>query len=452
MNPKTFSHPELIKKLPAEVKTIFRIFGDEIRLVGGSVRDLLLGKKVNDFDFCTKFSPDQITKVLTKNKIKAIPTGIKFGTITAVVAGKNFEITTLRKDVGSNGRHSEVEFVADYFEDAARRDFTINALYLDSAGSVTDYFGGIDDLSNKKLRFIGEASRRIEEDFLRILRFFRFSCEYAVELDAQGLAACVKAKESLKKLSRERLRAEVLKIISTAEKENLVAVLKVLKDKKIAESFFSSELDVKALTQLFELEERLKFSASPRLKIAALFLRDETDLDIFAKEICATNLEKKFFYYVLNVAPVLRVFKRTESQEILKQFQDDVSRDEIAHHPPRYPELVLGALAGDFNALELGLEDLKQLLAFADKNLVLDLYLLSLVKNPDSTKNSDSRKNLKFLQNFSLPNFPLGGEDVIDLGFTGKAAGKAIESAKKFWAANDFSSDKAALQKFLKTK
>ncbi len=408
MQPKTFSHPELIKKFPPEVKTLFQIFGEEIRIVGGAVRDLLLKKEVHDFDFCTKYLPEEIIKILNKNKIKAIPTGVKFGTITAVVAGKNFEITTLRKDDKTDGRHCEPEFVSDYFLDAQRRDFTINALYLDSAGLVSDYFDGISDIKNQKVRFIGEAKTRIEEDYLRILRFFRFSCQYAAELDPKGLMACISEKENLKKLSKERVRAEVLKMLSSEKRENLIVVLKVFKEQKIADSIFSSKLDVEALERLFKLEEEFDFSATQNLKIAALFLQKEIDLKIFAQEICATNLEKKYFFYFLN------------------------------------------SLTGP-SGLELRMEDLKQLLVFADKNLVLNLYLLSLAKNSDLQKNSNAKKNIKFLQNFFLPNFPISGEDVINLGFTGQAAGKAIEMAKKFWAANDFKLQKTDLIKFLKT-
>lgn len=398
---QNFSHPELIKKLPEEVKIIFKIFGDEIRLVGGSLRDLLLKKNVNDFDFTTKFLPPEIIKILGKNKIKAIPTGVKFGTITAVVNGKNFEITTLRKDAETDGRHCTPEFVSDYFLDAARRDFTVNALYLDSKGVVTDYFDGISDLKNKKVRFIGEAKKRIEEDYLRILRFFRFSCEYAAELDVQGLEACVAAKENLIKLSRERVRAEILKMIASAKKENLLAVLRVLKSKKIAQVLFHSPLDVEALERLFELEKKFKFTAERNLKMAVLFLAEKIDLKVFAGEICATNLEKKYFSYVL------------------------------------------GASDG------LGLGDLRQLLLFNEKDWVRDFYLFSLIKNPNSEKTAEIKKNLQYLQNFSLPNFPITGEDVLQLGFKGKAAGEAILSAKKFWAANDFLPEKLELLKFL---
>lgn len=400
MKPKVFSHPELVKKFPAEVKKIFQIFGDDIRLVGGSTRDLLLGKKVNDFDFATKFLPEKITKILEKNKIKAVPTGVKFGTITAVINHKNFEITTLRQDQNHTGRHCEPEFVDDYFLDASRRDFTINALYLDSVGLIHDYFGGISDLENKKVKFIGDANSRITEDFLRILRFFRFSCEYSKKLDDKGLAACVKQKENLKKLSRERIRQEILKLISSDKKENLIAILKLLESKKIAAEIFSSKLDIKALTQLFEIEKKMNFSANLNLKIAVLFLQKKTDLKVFFKEICATNLEKKYF---------------------------------------------------NFLSSKLDLSDLKQALAFNEKNSVMDFYLFDLAKNFNSKKIVAAKKNLKFLNNFSLPNFPLNGQDVMQLGFKKEQVGKALEKAKKFWAKNNFKANKSTLIDFLKT-
>lgn len=376
--------------LPPEVKKLFTIFGSEIRLVGGCVRDLILGKKVQDYDFATRFLPQEITEILEKNKIKAVPTGAKFGTITAVVNGKNFEITTLRKDLETDGRHCEPEFVSDFFLDAARRDFTINALYLDATGVVSDYFDGIADLKNKKVRFIGDANLRIEEDFLRILRFFRFSCDYAETLDAKGLKACVLQKKNLKKLSRERIRQEILKLISSEKKENLIAILKVLKSKKIAAEIFTEEMDVEAFAKLVDENQNLK--------LAALFLKKNSDLKTFAKEICATNSEKKYFQFM------------------------------IQNHD---------------------LSDLKKLLVFEEKNLVRDFYLLNFVKNFDPKKAAAVKKNLEFIQNFSVPVFPLNGNDLTSIGFKGVAVGKAIKQAKSFWIEGDFKANKADLMRLL---
>jgi poly(A) polymerase len=400
---KIFSHSQKAKNFPFEVKKLFEVFNDEIRLVGGSVRDLLLNRKVNDFDFTTKFLPDEITKILTKNKIKAVPTGVKFGTITAVLNQKNFEITTLRKDNETDGRHCEPEFVDDYFLDAQRRDFTVNALYLDSKGLVTDYFDGISDLKNKKVRFIGDAETRISEDYLRILRFFRFSCGYAQKLDVQGLKACVNQKENIKKLSRERIRAEFFKLLSSAKKENLIAILKVLKSKKIAQEIFSQKLDIKRLTQLFEIEKKLKFEASLTLKIAALFFDKNLNLEKFFKEIRATNFEKKYFNFLI--------------QKKLQIFD---------------------------------LKSLKQLLAFEEKSLIIDLYLLGLAQNFSKVNVAQAQKNLKFLNQFSLAEFSLKGEDLLRLGFKGKKVGEMLFEARKFWAENDFKLKKSELVSFAK--
>ncbi|MBU6140592.1 MAG: CCA tRNA nucleotidyltransferase [Proteobacteria bacterium] len=295
---------QLTENFTPEIKTIFAIFGDNIRLVGGCVRDLLLEKKINDFDFATKFLPNETTKILEKNKIKAVPTGAKFGTITAVINDRNFEITTLRKDNETDGRHCEPEFVDDFLLDASRRDFTVNALYMDSRGQISDYFDGISDLKKQKLRFIGDAEKRIEEDFLRILRFFRFSVEYANELDAEGLKACVNQKENLKKISRERIRQEFLKLISSKKKERVVAILKTLEQQKISDEIFSSSLDIPAF-------ERLQ-SDDSKLKIAALLLNK----NFKPEEICATNSEKKLFNFLLSIDP-------NQDLRLLRAFHDE---------------------------------------------------------------------------------------------------------------------------------
>lgn len=390
MKPEISLKPNLLKKLPKEVKKLFEIFGDDIRLVGGSVRDLLLKKTVGDFDFATRLLPEKTIKILEKNNIKAIPTGLKYGTVTAVLNHKNFEITTLRKEKNYDGRRPEVEFVDDYFLDAARRDFTINALYLDSKGRFYDYFNGISDLEKHEVRFIGNAKERIEEDYLRILRFFRFSCKYAKGFDSVGLKACISQRKNISKLSQERIRAEFLKMLSNDNWENLIESLEVLKRTKIADEIFSSKLDIKAFKQI-------KKDASLKLKIAALLLNKKTDLKILAQEICATNLEKKYFHF----------FQSIEQK--------------------------------------LDLESVKQLLAFYEKDLVLDFYLFSLAK-----KDLNNDKNLKFIEKFSLPNFPLNSADIIQLGFKGRELGIALQESKKFWAKNNFKLDKLTLISFLK--
>ena len=196
------------------IKEIFTALGsDNVRVVGGAVRDSLLGEPVADVDMATSHEPDETRSLLEASGLKVIPTGLQHGTVTAVRDGQSCEITTLRKDVETNGRHAVVAFTDSWQEDAARRDFTINALYLTAEGKIYDPFGGLEDLKEGKVRFIGNAQERIEEDALRMYRFFRFSARFATSLDAQGLAACEALADRASALSRERVRDELLKLL-----------------------------------------------------------------------------------------------------------------------------------------------------------------------------------------------------------------------------------------------
>ena len=290
----------IFANLPDEVLKLFAIFGENIRLVGGSVRDLILEKNVNDYDFACKFLPTEIVEILTKNNIKSIPTGLKYGTITAVINHKNFQITTLRKDKNQKGRDCDVNFVEDFYEDAKRRDFTINALYLDSLGQIHDYFNGIDDLENQKVRFILDAKTRIQEDYLRILRFIRFSCNYAQELDKEGLEACLNFKDFLKTLSKERVREEFLKIIFSKNSVQIINVLNIFKEQKIDEILWSLNLDNKAFEQFLFLEKYIEKTNLKLVKIAIIFLDLNLDIKIFNNKFCLTKIEKKFLQNCFN--------------------------------------------------------------------------------------------------------------------------------------------------------
>ena len=189
------------------------------RIVGGAVRDSLLGRAVVDVDLATPLRPEDVMRRLKAAGLKAVPTGVDHGTVTAVAEGRPFEVTTLRRDVSTDGRRATVSFSDDWREDAARRDFTINALYADpETGAITDYFGGLDDLAAQRLRFIGDPAARIAEDHLRILRYFRFLARFGrSELDTEAYGACKAAANSLKGLSRERVADELLKLLALAD-------------------------------------------------------------------------------------------------------------------------------------------------------------------------------------------------------------------------------------------
>ncbi|KPH80242.1 CCA tRNA nucleotidyltransferase [Bosea vaviloviae] len=198
----------------AAVLTALNGQGEETRVVGGAVRDLLLGEGVGDIDLATTGLPQETIRRGERAGFKAVPTGIEHGTVTLVRDGVGFEVTTLRQDVETDGRRAKVLFGRDFVADALRRDFTVNALSLDGAGRVHDHCGGLADLAGRRIRFIGDAGSRICEDYLRILRFFRFHARYgAGPPDPDGLAACIMGRAGLAGLSRERVRAELMKLL-----------------------------------------------------------------------------------------------------------------------------------------------------------------------------------------------------------------------------------------------
>lgn len=192
--------------------------GSEARFVGGCVRDALLGRPVSDFDIASTLPPEDALRALEKADIKAIPTGLTHGTVTAVADDVTYEITTLREDVACDGRHADVAFTHDWQADASRRDFTMNALYATPEGEIFDYYSGVEDAKAGHVRFIGDAKARIEEDALRILRFFRFYARYGQgEMDETALSACVAEAFRLEGLSGERIQAEMLKLLAAPD-------------------------------------------------------------------------------------------------------------------------------------------------------------------------------------------------------------------------------------------
>ncbi|MBV9567678.1 MAG: CCA tRNA nucleotidyltransferase [Hyphomicrobiales bacterium] len=198
----------------AEVLEALNGDGEETRIVGGAVRNALMGLPITEVDLASTALPNEVTRRAARAGFKAVPTGIEHGTVTLVLRGRPFEVTTLREDIETDGRRAVVRFGRSFVADALRRDFTINALSLDREGRVHDTVEGLADIEARRVRFIGDAKTRIKEDFLRILRFFRFHASYATgSLDAEGLAAAISLREGLRFLSAERIRNELLKLI-----------------------------------------------------------------------------------------------------------------------------------------------------------------------------------------------------------------------------------------------
>jgi poly(A) polymerase/tRNA nucleotidyltransferase (CCA-adding enzyme) len=236
------------------------------RIVGGAVRDVLAGRPVSDVDVATPLAPDAVTAALKRAGLRAIPTGLAHGTVTALAEGATIEITTLRRDVETDGRHAVVAFTDDFRVDAARRDFTINALSMTPDGTVFDYFGGVEDLQARRVRFVGEPAARIAEDYLRILRFFRFQARYGRKPpDDETAQALRAAAPKLATLSAERLWSETAKILSVADPR---AVLRLMEALGVLAALLP-EADP-GWKQSFERLAAAEAPADPLLRLAAL--------------------------------------------------------------------------------------------------------------------------------------------------------------------------------------
>ncbi|MCB2050338.1 MAG: CCA tRNA nucleotidyltransferase [Novosphingobium sp.] len=276
-----------------------------VRYVGGAVRDTLLGGTVNDIDCATVLIPADVIARLEAAGIRTIPTGIAHGTVTALLEGGNVEITTLRHDLETDGRRAEVAYSTDWREDAARRDFTINALYADPETlELFDYFGGLADLAARRVRFIGDADQRIKEDHLRILRYFRFQARFGAEPDAEAEQACTRLRETMKGLSRERVGWELLTLLAlpdpteTVQRMHELAIWQVVmpetcrKELQTLEHLVRFERDQemppKALRRLAAVlppfphiaeaaAARLRLSGKQRKHLSCLAAREEAD-------------------------------------------------------------------------------------------------------------------------------------------------------------------------------
>lgn len=260
------------------------------RYVGGAVRDSLLGIPVSDVDIATTLLPRDVIDRLEAGGVKAVPTGIEHGTITAAVDGKNYEITTLRRDVATDGRRATVAFSTDWREDASRRDFTINALYADpKSGEIFDYFGGLNDLETGRLRFIGDADQRIAEDFLRILRYFRFLARYGRgQIDGVALAACAKGAYGLTALSRERIAQELSRLLSLKDP---VASIELMITNGIFATFLPEISGTASadLRRLVRREQQFDQSVSLPARFLALLTRDPICVDKVAARLKLSN-------------------------------------------------------------------------------------------------------------------------------------------------------------------
>jgi poly(A) polymerase len=263
--------------------------GEEARIVGGAVRNTLLGEPHGDIDIATTALPREVIRRVEAAGFKAVPTGVEHGTVTIVAAGQPFEVTTLREDVETFGRHATVVFGRDWKRDAERRDFTINALSLSRDGTVHDYVGGFADIEVRRVRFIGDAGRRIAEDYLRILRFFRFHAAYGEGTpDREGLAACIEGRAGLEQLSRERVRMEMVKLLVA---KHAVPTLALMTETGLLEQVLGGVPLLASYANMAKLEAALALAADPVRRLGALAVSVSEDAERLRERLRLTNAE-----------------------------------------------------------------------------------------------------------------------------------------------------------------
>ncbi|MBA8758643.1 CCA tRNA nucleotidyltransferase [Wolbachia pipientis] len=373
-------------------------FGGEARLVGGCVRDSILQRDVHDIDLATNLLPNQTIKALKLRNIKTIPTGLKHGTITAVLNQRSFEITTLRHDVKCDGRHAKVEFTNNWQADASRRDFTFNALYADKHGHIYDYFGGIEDLKARRLNFIGNAEDRIKEDYLRILRAFRFHAKICVgDLSDEILNVCKKHSHMIQNLSGERIRDEILKLL---ECNDPFPTLKSMQESDVLQKIIPKEVKCEILSSPLLL-------GTDALVKLALLLRTTKKNDR------------------LSLGEYVSKFLRLSNKQKKK---------------------LLFLLSNDIKT-ELSEKEQKKYISLFGRELYCDLVKICGV---ESGENVD--KYISFANTFNIPKFPLSGDDLISIGHQpGKSLGRSLELLKQHWEDSSYTLTKEELVLYVKS-
>jgi len=274
------------------VRAVFKVLDADkgmTRLVGGAVRDALIGRSVADADFATALAPPEVIARAEAAGMKAVPTGIGHGTVTLIVDGRPFEVTTLRRDVETDGRRAVVQFTDDWHADAARRDFTMNALYCDPSGDVLDPCGGIADLKAGRVRFIGRAEDRIREDFLRILRFFRFFAFYgAGRPDSDGLKACAKLKAGLATLSAERVWAELKRLLRAPDPTRALLWMRTT---EILQKVLPESWGIDAVHRLVAAERKEGWAPDPLLRLESILPPHRARLDALVQRLRLSRAE-----------------------------------------------------------------------------------------------------------------------------------------------------------------
>ncbi|OWV88884.1 poly(A) polymerase [Rhizobium sp. R635] len=393
----------------ARVLALLNTDEGEGRVVGGAVRNSLMGLPVSDIDIATTLTPEIVMERAAVAGIKAVPTGLQHGTVTLVIDGKPFEVTTLRTDVETDGRRAKVAFSTDWKADAERRDLTINALYADAKGEVVDLVGGLADIERRNIRFIGDATRRIAEDHLRILRFFRFFAYYGSgRPDAEGLKACAAARPKLKTLSAERVWSELRKLLGAGDPGR--ALLWMRQVAVLTEILPESERwGIDAIPSLVATEKALGWTPDPLLRLAAIVPPDAARLEALAARLKLSNAEAAALTAWAKAAPVNDEISPAAFERLLYRNGPDGITTRL--------KLALGVARGKAEG------DLAEMARSARLGKLLDQAT-----------------------NWRKPQFPLNGGDVIAAGIaSGPRVGELLAALEHQWVEENFASDRAAL-------
>jgi poly(A) polymerase len=365
--------------------------GGEARFVGGAVRDFILGLEVKEIDIACNLKPEKTTEIFDNLGIKTIPTGIDFGTITILFEGIPYEITTLRSDVSCDGRHAEVQFSQSFEEDSNRRDFTFNALYMDIDGKIYDFHNGIEDLKNGVVRFIGNADERIKEDYLRILRFFRFYAYFGDnEILQSELQACINNKEGLKIISGERIKNEFCKLLLAPKAKETLEIL-------YRNNFLEIISDIK--NEDFEIANfENKIIHNPILALAIILKFSENTIKKIATKWHISKKERKLLTSL--------------SQSLQADFEDKYQ--------------------------------VNNLIRTKGKDEFFDCLVLNKFKKRINEKQYINLS--EYAQNLVIPEFPLKASDLMAMGVPqGKKLGELLSEAEKIWEKSEYKTSKQKL-------
>ncbi|WP_029059121.1 CCA tRNA nucleotidyltransferase [Stappia stellulata] len=381
--------------------------GDTARVVGGAVRNTLLGLPATDIDISTTAEPALVMEKAAAKGLKAVPTGFDHGTVTLVSAGTPYEVTTLREDVETHGRSATVRFGRNWQHDAERRDFTMNALYADRSGQVFDPVGGLPDLEARHVRFIGDPRLRIAEDYLRILRFFRFHAQYgAGDLDAAGFAAVIDLRDGLAGLSAERIGMEMRKLVAAPRAAETVLAMR---EAGIVSRVLATHGGLKPFQNLRALDALAPETRAPALALAVLSDGGEDDLDDMADHLRLSNAERK----------------RMKAARAAS----DIPCGWGAARPAPVPDT-----------------EIRRLLFLAGREAAIDGMLHAWANAGTGPQDDLFADALTRLRDAEIPVFPLTGKDLVSAGVpAGPKVGEGLQKAQAAWIDSGFALDREAL-------